>query len=167
MQRTRVAAAMLLLLAGCGYRAVTPYRARGGAERIHVRAFESDSADPDLGTAVTAALRDELARRGADAGADAPAQLDGVVRVTSGTSSSYFSSGAIVSVEVRARLSIHGKLIHELTVQRTEAHQGGADALESEGRRATALHKMARDAAREVLRALEQPGTPPSATSKK
>lgn len=166
MQRARVAAAVLLVLAGCGYRAVTPYRARGGAEQIHVSAFENDSGDPDLGTAVTAALRDELARRGAYAGADAPARIEGVVRVTSGTSSSYFSSGAIVSVEVRARLSVHGKLVHEITVQRMEAHQGGADALESEGRRATSLHKMARDAAREVLRALEQPEGPPDAGKK-
>ncbi len=160
MQRVR-AAAMLLLLAGCGYRAVTPYRARGGAERIHVRAFENDSTDPELGTAVTAALRDELARRGAAAGADAPAQLDGVVRVTSGTPSSFFNPGGSVAVEVRARYSVQGKVVQELTVQRTEAHQGGADAVESEGRRATALHKMAREVAREVLRQLEAP--PPGA----
>jgi hypothetical protein len=161
MERACAAVAVLVALAGCGYRAVTPYHARGGADRIHVRAFENDSSDPELGAEVTAALRDELARRGAYGGADAPAQLEGVVRVTSGTPSSYFSSAAIVSVEVRARLSIQGKLVHELTVQRMEAHQGGADALESEGRRATSLHKMARDAAREVLRALEAP--PPGA----
>src|SRR5512142_1620953 len=123
MQRTR-AAAVLLLLAGCGYRAVTPYRARGGAEQIHVRAFENDSADPDLGAAVTSALRDELARRGAYAGADAPAQLEGVVRVISGTSSSYFSSNATVSVQIHARLSVNGKLIQELNVARIDAaHQ--------------------------------------------
>lgn len=169
MQRARAAAALLLLLAGCGYRAVTPYRARGGADRIHVRAFENDSGDPELGATVTAALRDELARRGAFAGADAPAQLEGVVRVSSGTSSTYFSSAAIVAVEVRARFSVNGKLVQELTVQRTEAHQGGADALESEGRRATSLHKLARDAAREVLRALEAPppAAPPKGTGEK
>ena len=168
MQRARAAAAMLLVLAGCGYRAVTPYRARGGAERIHVRAFENDSGDPELGAAVTAALRDELAQRGAYAGASAPAQLDGAVRVTSGTPSSYFSSAAAVSVEVRARLSVQGKLVQELTVLRTYAHQGGADALESEGRRATALHKIVREAAREVLRQLESPppGAPPSTSGK-
>jgi hypothetical protein len=164
MRRPRSAAALALLLAACGYRAVTPYRARGGAERIHVRAFENDSSDPELGAAVTAALRDELSRRGAYAGPEAPAQLEGAVRVSTGTGSSYFSSSAMVSVEVHARLSIHGKLIQELTVQRTEAHQGGADPVESEGRHATALRKMARDAAREVLRALEMPATSPAST---
>jgi outer membrane lipopolysaccharide assembly protein LptE/RlpB len=159
MVRARAAVAMLLLLAGCGYRAVTPYRARGGAERIHVRAVENDSSDPELGAAVTTALRDELARRGAYAGADAPAQLDGVVRVTSGTPSSFFNPGGTVAVEVNAKLSVAGKPVQEFTVQRVVAaqHQGGADAEESEGRRATALHKLARDAAREVLRALEAP----------
>lgn len=168
MQRARAAAAMLLVLTGCGYRAVTPYRARGGAERIHVRAFENESADPELGAAVTAALRSELARRGASAGAEAAAQLDGVVRVTSGAASSFFSSAAAVAVEVRARLSVQGKLVQELTVQRTYAHQGGADALEAEGRRSAALHKMAREAAREVLRQLEAkpPGAPAAAPQK-
>ncbi len=167
MQRAR-AAAVLLVLAACGYRAVTPYRARGGVDRIHVRAFENDSTDPQLGAAVTAALRDELARRGAYAGADAPAQLEGAVRVTSGTGSSFFSSTASVSVEVQARLSLNGKPVHELSVVRIIAasHQGGADALESEGRRSTALQKLARDAAREVLRALEQPQPPPSTGGK-
>ncbi|HET6413685.1 MAG TPA: LPS assembly lipoprotein LptE [Anaeromyxobacter sp.] len=160
MPRAPPAALLLLALAGCGYRVVTPYRARGGIDRIHVGVFENDSADPELGAAVTAAMRDELARRGAYAGADAPAQLDGVVRAASGTPSSYFSSATAVSVQVHVRLSVDGKLVQELTVQRTEPHEGGADPLESEGRRATAVRKLARDAAREVLRELEEP--PPS-----
>jgi hypothetical protein len=146
-----------LALAGaaCGYRSVTAYRARGGAERIHVRAFENDSADPELGAILTSALRDELARRGAAADAGAAAQLEGSVRVTSGTPSSYRDATAVVAVEIHARLSLDGKPVHELTIQRSEAHQGGADALEAEGRKATALHKLARDAARELLAAFE------------
>ncbi len=142
--------------AGCGYRAATAYRARGGVEKVHVRAFENDSTDPELGAVLTAALRDELARRGATAPADAPAQLEGSVRVTSGTPSSYFPAATAVTVEIHARLSVNGKLVHELTLQRSEPHPGGADALEAEGRRATALRKLARDAAREVLGALEE-----------
>jgi hypothetical protein len=161
MVRVRSVVVLVLLLAGCGYGVVTPYRARGGVEKIHVRAFENDSVEPGLGAVVTAALRSELARRGAEAGADAPAQLDGVVRVTAGPSSTYFTSAATVSVEVHAKLSLQGQPVHEVTVHRTEGHQGGGDALESEGRRATALVKMARDAAREVLRALEEQ-TPPT-----
>src|SRR5512140_3276328 len=99
--------ALTLVGLGCGYRAVTAYHARGGAERIHVRAFENDSSDPELGAVLTANLRDELARRGAGAGADAPAQLDGTVRVVSGTPSTYFSAAAGVTVEVHARLSVN------------------------------------------------------------
>jgi hypothetical protein len=162
MSRARVALLLGLLAAsvaggdGCGYRAATAYRARGGVEKVHVRAIENDSTDPELGAVLTAALRDELARRGATAAADAPAQLDGSVRVTSGTPSSYFNAAAVVSVEIHVRLTLDGKLVHELTIQRSEPHQGGADAVEAEGRRATALHKLARDAAREVLAALEE-----------
>lgn len=158
MTRARAAAlgALVLWAAGCGYRAVTAYRARGGVERIHVRAFENDSTDPGLGAVLTAALRDELARRGASAEVDAPAQLDGAVRVTSGTPSSYFDATAAVTVEIHARLSVDGRAVQELTIHRTEPHRGGADALEAEGRRATALHKLARDAALEVLAALEE-----------
>ncbi len=56
MLRARAAALLLVSVAACGYRAVTSYRARGGAERIHVRTFENDSADPELGAAVREAL---------------------------------------------------------------------------------------------------------------
>lgn len=162
MLRARAALVLSLVVAsalggaGCGYRAVTAYRARGGAQRLHVRAFENDSTDPALGAVLTAALRSELARRGSSAPADAAAQLDGSVRVASGTPSSYFNAAQAVTVEIHARLSVDGKLVHELTIQRSEAHQGGADALEAEGRRATALHKLAREAAREVLAAMEE-----------
>ena len=152
-----------LALASCGYRVVTPYRARGGADRIHVRAFENDSADPELGAAVTAALRDELARRGAWAAADAPAVLEGSVRSTEGAPSTYGSASYGLSVEVQARLSVQGKLVQELTVQRHADHLGGEDPLETEGRRAVALRKLARDAARELLRALEVSDSPAAA----
>jgi hypothetical protein len=158
MPLTRAAAVLVLLLGGCGYRVVTPYRAVGGAERIHVRAFENDSADPDLGTVVTSSLRDELSRRGAAAGADAPAQLEGSVRVVAGGPLSFTGSTAQLKVEVRGRLSIEGRLVEELTVQRQDSQLAGADALEAEGRRAVALHRLARDASQELLRALEEKG---------
>ena len=60
--------------------------------------------------------------------------------------------------EVRARLSVNGKLVQELTVRSGVFTLAGADPVESEGRRATVLRKMARDAAREVLRQLEGRG---------
>ena len=157
MPVARGAALLSFFLAACGYRVVTPYRARGGVEHVHVQALENDSGDPELGAAATAALRDELARRGASAGADAPAQLQGTVRVTSGVSSSYYNWASNVGVEIHARLSLEGKLLHEVTIQRAENHPGGADPLESEGRRSATLRKLARDAAREVIRELEEP----------
>ena len=61
-------------------------------------------------------------------------------------------------MEVRARLSVGGRLVQELTVQRQDSQLAGADALESEGRRLVALRRLARDASRELLRALEAKG---------
>jgi hypothetical protein len=164
MRRARSAALLVLaaLAAACGYRVVTPYRARGGIERIHVRSFENDSSDPELGAVVTGALRDELARRGAAAGPEAAAQLEGSVRVVSGTPSSFSATSARVVVEIRARLTSRGKPVRDLVLQRGDNHLGGADPLEVEGRRATALRKLARDAARELLRELEESGGKPT-----
>jgi len=165
MRGARSAALLVLsvLAAACGYRVATPYRARGGIERIHVRGFENDSSDPELGAVVTAALRDELARRGAEAGPDAPGLLEGSVRVVSGVPSSFSATSSRVVVEIRARLTNQGKVVRELVLQRGDNHLGGADPLEVEGRRATALHKLARDAARELLRELEDGGGRPGA----
>jgi hypothetical protein len=153
--RAARALVLLLLLGGCGYRAVTHYRAVGGVERIHVRAFENDSTDPELGVVVTAALREELARRGAGADADAPAQLEGSVRVVAGPPSSFTGSTSVLKAEVRGKLSVEGRTVQELTVQRQDSQLAGADPLEAEGRRAVALRRLARDAAHELLRALE------------
>ncbi|HET6437406.1 MAG TPA: LptE family protein, partial [Anaeromyxobacter sp.] len=107
-----------VLAAACGYRVATPYRARGGVDRIHVRAFENDSSDPELGAVLTGALRDELARRGAAAGEDAPGQLEGSVRVVSGVPSSFSATSSRVAVEIHARLTSRGKLVRELVLQR-------------------------------------------------
>ena len=145
-----------IALASCGYHVVQPYRARGGADRIHVKAFENESADPELGATVTAALRDELARRGAWAGAEAPAVLEGSIGSTEGAPSTPGSATFRVAVEVRARLAVQGKTVQELTVRREADQLGGADALESEGRRALVLRRLASDAARELLRAIEE-----------
>jgi hypothetical protein len=155
MRLPTVALLALIAQAACGYRVVQPYRARGGADRIHVSAFENESTVPELGATVTAALRDELARRGAWGGSDAPAVLAGSVRATEGTPSTPGSATFRVAVEVRARLTVQGRTAQELTVRREADQLGGADALESEGRRALVLNRLAGDAARELLRAIE------------
>lgn len=154
------AAALMLGAAGCGYAFTQPYRAKGGAERIHVRAFENRSADPELGAALTAALRAELARRGAAGGADAPAVIDGDVQATASAPSSATSATFHLSLEARARLRVRGEVVAERTVRREGDHLGGADALETEGRRALMLRSLAEEAAREILRGFEAERTP-------
>lgn len=151
------AVALLASVAACGYGLSRSYRATGGAERIHVAAFENLSTDPELGAAVTTALREELRRRGADAGAAAPAVLTGDVRAGPGVPSTAGGATWRVALEVRARLVVRGETVAERTVHRGVDHLAGADALETEGRRALALRALAGEAAREILRALEAP----------
>lgn len=155
------AAALVLGAAGCGYAFTQPYRARGGADRIHVRAFENRSADPELGAALTAALRAELARRGAAAGPDAPAVIDGEVQATGSVPSSAAGATFHLALEARARLRVRGEVVAERTVRREGDHLGGADALETEGRRALLLRSLAEEAARELLRGFEAGASAP------
>jgi hypothetical protein len=153
----RLAACALLVGAACGYGFGHRYVAVGGAGRIHVRPFENRSTEPDLGTAVTAALRDELARRGADAGEGAAAILDGEVRAGDPVLTSATGGTWRIAVEVRGRLSAGaGAPPVERAVRRETDYLGGADPLETEGRRALALRRVAGEAARELLLALER-----------
>lgn len=149
-------AAALAGLAGCGYRLAGPYRAVGGAERIHVRVFQVASPDPDLAAAFTAALRDELARRGADSGPGAPAVLEGELRASEGVPSSVGAATFRVTLDVHARLTVDGTVAAERTVRRAADHLAGVDALENEARRTLALRRLAAEAAAELVRALER-----------
>jgi hypothetical protein len=142
-------------LAGCGYGFSQRYVAVGGVERIHVRAFENRSTEPELGAVVAAALREELARRGAASEAGA-ALLDGEVRATDPVLTSSAGATWRLGIELRARLSAGQGPPVERTVRREADFLAGADPLETEGRRALALRRVAGDAARELLRALER-----------
>ncbi len=153
------AVAVALAAGGCGYGFSQRYRARGGAERVFVRTFENRSTDPELGAALTASLREQLARRGASAGPDAPAVIEGEVEAREGVPSSAAGETFHVAIEARATLRVGGQAVAEHTARRQGDHLGGADALETEGRRALALRALADEAAREILRAFEA-GTP-------
>jgi hypothetical protein len=146
----------VLALAGCGYRFSQRYTAAGGVNRIHVRPFVNGSTEPELGAVVTSALRSELARRGADAGEGAGAVLDGEVRATEPALTSTTGATWRIAIELRARLVSGGAPPVERTVRREDDYLAGVDPLETEGRRAVALRRMADDAARDLLRALER-----------
>jgi hypothetical protein len=158
-RRARGALVLAVVLgAGCGYAFTQRYTARGGATRVHVRTFENLSSDPELGATVTAALRQELARRGADGGEGAPAHIEGVIAAGEPVPASEGARTWRVAVEIRARLIEGSQAAVESTIRRDGEYLAGAenDPLETEARRALALRRVASDAAREVLRAFER-----------
>ena len=145
-----------LALAGCGYGFSQRYVAAGGVDRIHVRPFENRSTEPELGAVVATALREELARRGAAAEGGAGALLEGEVRATEPALTSAAGATWRIGIELRARLSSGSPRPVERIVRRETDYLAGADPLETEGRRALALRRVAGEAARELLRALER-----------
>lgn len=151
-----IAVAACLALGGCGYGFTQRYEAAGGIDRIHVRPFVNASTEPELAAVVTAALRSELARRGADAPEGQGAVLDGEVRATEPVVTSTAAVTWRVGIEVRARLAGGPGKPVERVVRRETDFLAGSDPLETEGRRALALRRVADDAARELLRSFER-----------
>lgn len=148
-----------LALGACGYGFSQRYVARGGAERVHVRTFENASTEPELGAAVTSALRAALARRGADAGQGAPAVLEGEIRAGEAVPTSARGPATAtwrIAIEVRARLLGRDGVSAEHVTRRELDYLAGADPLETEGRRAVALRRLLDGAAEEILRAFER-----------
>jgi hypothetical protein len=150
------ALAAALALAACGYGFSQRYVAAGGVDRIHVRPFVNASTEPELGAVVTSALRSELARRGADAPDGQGAVLEGEIRATEPNVTSTSAVTWHVAVEIRARLVAGNAKPVDRIIRRDTDFLGGADPLETEGRRALALRRVANDAARELLRSLER-----------
>ena len=60
-----------------------------------------------------------------------------------------------IAVSVSARLVAGGATLAEHAARRETDYVGGADPLETEGRRALALRRLAGEVAREILRAFE------------
>jgi hypothetical protein len=146
-----------LALAGCGYGFSQHYVAAGGVDRIHVRPFVNATTEPELGAIVTSVLRTELARRGAEAPEGQGAVLDGEVRTTEPALTSTAGTTWKIGIEVRGRLIVPGapRPMDRIVRRETDFLNGG-DPLETEGRRALALRRVADEAARELLRALER-----------
>ncbi|HEU4385855.1 MAG TPA: LPS assembly lipoprotein LptE, partial [Anaeromyxobacteraceae bacterium] len=156
--RHAVALALIVALAGCGYGfAAGAGRMPAGAESVLVRPLANRTADAEAGMLVAAALRAELARRGAAGGDGAPARLEGTVLESSAALSSPDGSTWLLTLEVEARLLAGDRLLGEVRVRRWESYMGEVDALATEGRRRVALRRASEEAARELLERLEQP----------
>jgi hypothetical protein len=158
--RARLArlAAAALVASGCGYSlSAGTGRLPPGAERVSVAPFDDRTPDAEAGALVAAAVRRELARRGADGGPGARAAIEGtVVRASFAPTTPQVASYRLV-LEVRARLLVDGKAVAEQAVRRELDALGEEDALATEGRRRVALRKAAEEAAREIVEGFEVP----------
>jgi hypothetical protein len=149
----------LLALSSCGYHLA----ARGaghlppGAEQVFVRPLEDRTTDADLGALVAAALRQELARRGASGGPGARARIEGAVDESNFGVSSPNGEVWYARLGVTARLVVDGKVVAQQRAARNEDWLVGQDALESEGRRRLALRRAAEAVARELVERFAQP----------
>ena len=152
------ALAILASLASCGYSLSTgAERMQPAAHRVFVRPFEARTPDAEAGALVASALRRELARRGADAGPESPARIEGAVEDTSFSSLAVNPPTYRLALTVTARMILDGKLLAEQRFGRSEEYLSGLDPLESEGRRRLALRRASNAIARDILERFEQP----------
>ena len=148
----------LLALAGCGYGFTAGAgRMPPGAESVQVRPLANRTADAGAGALVAAALRDELARRGAAGGDGAAARLEGTVLESAASLTTPDGSTWRLGLAVEARLVSGERVLAEVRVRCHEDYLGEVDALATEGRRRQALRRAAEAAAREIVERLEQP----------
>ncbi|BDG08283.1 LPS assembly lipoprotein LptE [Anaeromyxobacter paludicola] len=147
--------AALLLAAGCGYGFTSGAgRLPPGAERIFVPPFDNRSSDAEAGAWVAAAVRQELARRGASGRPGDRARIEGEVETIR-----FLPAGTtfVLTLAVRARLAVDGKPVAELPLARNEEYVAGQDPLETEGRRRLALRRAAEALGRDLVEKLERP----------
>jgi hypothetical protein len=144
----------LSLFGGCGYHFAAGGRLTGGIESASVLPFENLSTQPELGAVLAAALREELAARGALARTEGGAVVAGEVSATVPSPSASGGVSWRFALEVRARLLQGDRVVAERKLRREVDYPAGLDALETEGRRAQASRRLAADMARELVATL-------------
>ena len=144
----------LVLAGGCGYSFTAAGRLQGGVERAAVAPFENRSTEPELGAALTGALREELARRGTLARGPSSAVISGAVSASPPSPAAPGGVSWRIAVVVEARMLDGERRVVERTVRREADYAARIDALETEGRRAQTLRRLAADCGRELAEAL-------------
>jgi hypothetical protein len=144
----------LSLLGGCGYGFAAGGKLTGGIERAFVLPFENRSTQPELGAAIAAALREELAARDALAPSQDGAVISGEVTASAPSPATLGGVSWRFALAVKAQLRQGGRLVAERTLRREADYPAGIDALETEGRRAQASRRLTAEVARELVSTL-------------
>ncbi len=156
--RLRVAAALLALVAGCGYSVgAGASRLPSGATKVYVPVATNRTTEAEAGAIVTSALREELARRGTEGGEGSPARMEATVTRIAAAPVTIQGGTWRLSLDVEARLLVDGKPVAEVRSHREVDYLGEVDAIATEGRRRLALRRASADAARDLVERLEAP----------
>ncbi len=152
--------ALLLMLAGCGYRFTAP-NASLPVRSAHVPFFINRTAEPGAEMPFTQAARDQLERAGRLGGPDAEAVLEGTILAVS--SGPFLTAPALprqpvfrMSATISLTLKKDGAVVGAATVAISEEFPSGADVLLTESNRAAALRRIADAAVREGFERLQQ-----------
>jgi hypothetical protein len=163
MRRALPALAVVLLLAGCGYRLAAPNSALpGGLKAVSVPVFRNRTAEPAAELAFTRAMRERLERAGRLGGSDAPGRLEGTILSVSGAP--YLTAPSLprqpafrLAASVQLQLFKDGAPLSTVTVSGSEEFVSGADVLLTEANRGAALQRLADMLMREGLERLQAP----------
>ncbi|MCI0569586.1 MAG: LPS assembly lipoprotein LptE [Myxococcaceae bacterium] len=154
----RNAGALLLLVAvaGCGYRFVTPGSALpGGVRRVCAPVLVNRTAEPAAEALFTQALREGLVRQGLAAQDGCDATLRGeLLAVSSGVGLAGPPAGVVsyrASATLRLTLQRGDEVLRTVEVAGGEDFLPGLDVMQTEANREAALHRLAQALAREAL----------------
>jgi outer membrane lipopolysaccharide assembly protein LptE/RlpB len=156
-----VGLAVLVMLAGCGYRFQGQDRGLpGGAETIAVPILENPTLEPELGALLAAAIRDQFARTAAVRlvpTEDAASVLRGRVRSFEADTVAFDPQG--LAVEYRATLTLDLVLTDHAgdrilwadpQLVSTDTYRASSDPLVTEANRREAIRRLAADLGRSV-----------------
>jgi hypothetical protein len=138
-------AALILLLAGCGYRFVVP-NAPAGLTSVAVPVFQNHTTEPQVDALCTQSLREHYQRAGVLGGDASEGRVEGTIVSVSSVPFLAAPERGLPTYRMSASVQLTMKkgadVLRSVTVSGTEEYPSGADVLLTEANRATALRRL-------------------------